>query len=109
MITFCGNKLRYWRKYRGYTMSTMGADLDMSYSLISRYESSKIKKPSFETITRMANYLECSIMDLSCEIDTCDLCVEVRAEEAAEAETAAVVIPQRVDVHVHVKIDWGFS
>tara|TARA_E500000318_G_scaffold34955_2_gene34232 strand:+ start:457 stop:714 length:258 start_codon:yes stop_codon:yes gene_type:complete len=85
-------------------MTTMGADLGTSYSIISRYESGRIKKPSFEVIKQMANYLECSIDDLSCEKDTCDLCVEVRAEE-----TAAVAIPQRIDVHVHVKIDWGFS
>ena len=105
MITFCGNKLRYWRKYRGYTMTTMGAELGTSYSIISRYENGRIKKPSSKTIKKMANYLDCSINDLSCEKNTCDLC----AEEAVEAETAAIVIPQRVDVHVHVKIDWGFS
>lgn len=63
MNTNVGEKIKFYRQQRGYTQKKLGELCGMADSAIRRYESGRAN-PKIETLAKIANALDCNIIDL---------------------------------------------
>lgn len=93
-MQFNGKILRKIRKEKSISQVALCKDLNLDQSLLSKYETSIVKDPSAKRIKQFADYLGVPYETFFNEI-----------EEEPEKQNLSA---QRIDVHVHIKIDWGF-
>lgn len=63
MNTNVGEKIKFYRQQKGYTQKKLGELCGMADSAIRRYESGRAN-PKIETLVKIANALDCNIIDL---------------------------------------------
>jgi transcriptional regulator with XRE-family HTH domain len=94
---FNGKILKKVREQKGVTQMQLCRALKLHQSLYSKYERGKVKEPPATTIKQIADYLGVPYESFFGESD----------EPVLINQTSG--IPERIDVHVHVKIDWGLG
>ena len=94
---FNGKILKKIREQKGVTQVKLCRALKLHQSLYSKYERGKVKEPPATIIKQIADYLGVPYESFFGEFD----------EPVLFNQTSG--IPERIDVHVHVKIDWGLG
>jgi transcriptional regulator with XRE-family HTH domain len=95
-VNFNGKLLKKIREQKGLIQTEICDAIDLHQSLYSKYERGVIKEPPATAIKDIADYLGVPYESFFGEFD----------EPVLINQTSG--IPERIDVHVHVKIDWGF-
>ena len=96
-MQFNGKILRKIRQEKSISQVALCKDLNLDQSLLSKYETGLVKDPSAKRIKQFADYLGVPYESFFGEFD----------EPVLINQTSG--IPERIDVHVHVKIDWGLG
>jgi transcriptional regulator with XRE-family HTH domain len=94
-MQFNGKILRKIRKEKSISQVALCKDLNLDQSLLSKYETGMVKDPSAKRIKQFTEYLDVPYETFF-------------AETTDEPINPKSNIPERIDVHVHIKIDWGF-
>jgi transcriptional regulator with XRE-family HTH domain len=94
-MQFNGKILKKIREEKDVTQVKLCRALKLHQSLYSKYERGKVKEPPATIIKQIADYLGVPYENFFGE--TADKLINTRSN-----------IPERIDVHVHIKIDWGF-
>jgi transcriptional regulator with XRE-family HTH domain len=94
-MQFNGKILQKLRYEKGITQQALCQDLHLEQPVYSRYERGAIKNPPATKIKQFAEYFDVPYKTFFAE--TADEPINTRSN-----------IPERIDVHVHIKIDWGF-
>ena len=95
-MKFNGKKLVDIRRKMNVSQFALAQAAKLNQSLLSKYEKGLVKEPPASAIQAIAEYLE---------ISTKALMGDGTSDHSAESQTNS----NRVDVYVHVKIDWGFN
>jgi len=95
-MKFNGKKLVDIRRKMNVSQFTLARATKVNQSLLSKYERGIVKEPPASAIQAIAEYLE---------ISTKTLMDDETSKHSAESQTNS----NRMDVYVHVKIDWGFN
>ena len=93
---FSGEKLRKIRGKKKISQTQMAEDLGVPRPTISRYETGVIKNPSPTIIEAISDYLQINLEDLF-------------SSQQKKQEKTSETTDQRVNVHVHVTVDWGLT
>ena len=94
---FNGKILKKIREQKDVTQVQLCHATNLDQSLLSKYETGQVKDPSAKRIKQFADYLGVPYESFFGEFD----------EPVLINQTSG--IPERIDVHVHVKIDWGLG
>lgn len=94
-MQFNGKILKKVREQRGIIQTEICNAINLHQSLYSKYERGVVKEPPATVIKDIADYLGLPYESFFGE--TADEPINTRSN-----------IPERIDVHVHIKIDWGF-
>lgn len=94
-MQFNGKILKKVREQRGIFQTEICDAINLHQSLYSKYERGVVKEPPATVIKDIADYLGLPYESFFGE--TIDEPINTRSN-----------IPERIDVHVHIKIDWGF-
>ena len=97
-MQFNGRILRKIRKEKSISQVALCKDLNLNQSLFSKYETGIVKDPSAKRIKQFADYLGVPYESFFAKLKD--------DEPVLINQTSS--IPERIDVHVHIKIDWGF-
>lgn len=95
-MKFNGKKLVDIRRKMNVSQFELARATKVNQSLLSKYERGIVKEPPASAIQAIAEYLE---------ISTQALMSDETSDHSAESQTNS----NRVDVYVHVKIDWGIN
>jgi len=95
-MKFNGKKLVDIRRKMNVSQFTLARATKVNQSLLSKYERGIVKEPPASAIQAIAEYLK---------ISTKTLMDDETSKHSAESQTNS----NRMDVYVHVKIDWGFN
>lgn len=100
MITekFNGKILRKVREERGITQTALCQDLDLDQGTYSKYERGVVKNPPATKVKEFAEYFDVPYESFFAEMEKENILIKGNSN-----------IPERIDVHVHVTIDWGFN
>ena len=93
-MEFNGKILRRIRQEKSISQVALCKDLNLHQSLLSKYERDIVTNPSGKRIKQFADYLDVPYETFF-------------AETTVEPINPKSNIPERIDVHVHIKIDWG--
>lgn len=93
---FSGEELRKIRVKKKISQTQMAEDLYVPRPTISRYETGTIKNPSPLVLQKICDYLQINLEDLF-------------SSQQKKQEKTSETTDQKVNVHVHVKIDWGLT
>ena len=93
-MNFNGKLLKKIREQKGLIQTEICDAINLHQSLYSKYERGVIKEPPATAIKDIADYLGVPYESFFGEFDEPVFDIDV---------------PKRVDVHVHVKIDWGLG
>jgi len=96
---FNGKILKKIREQKDVTQVKLCRALKLHQSLYSKYERGKVKEPPATIIKQIADYLGVPYESFF---------VELKENEPVLINQTSG-IPERIDVHVHVKIDWGLG
>jgi transcriptional regulator with XRE-family HTH domain len=96
---FNGKILKKIREQKGVTQMQLCHAINLNQSLFSKYETGIVKDPSAKRIKQFADYLDVPYESFFAKIE--------EDEPVLINQTSG--IPERIDVHVHVKIDWGLG
>lgn len=95
-MKFSGKILKKIREQKGLIQTEICDAINLHQSLYSKYERGVVKEPPATAIKDIADYLGVPYESLFGESD----------EPMLINQTLG--IPERIDVYVHVKVDWGF-
>ena len=96
---FNGKILKKIREEKGMTQMQLCHAVNLHQSLYSKYERGVVKGPPAAAIKDIADYLGVPYESFFAQIE--------ENEPVLINQTSG--IPERIDVHVHVKIDWGLG
>jgi transcriptional regulator with XRE-family HTH domain len=94
-MQFNGKILKKIREQKGLTQMQLCDATNLDQSSYSKYERAVVQNPPAEKVKVIADYLGMPYETFF-------------AETADEPINPKSNIPERIDVHVHIKIDWGF-
>jgi transcriptional regulator with XRE-family HTH domain len=95
---FNGKTLQKFRQERGITQTALCRDLGLTQSCYSKYERGIVKSPSAATVKEFADYFDVPYESFFAEMEQENIGMKTNSS-----------IPERIDVHIHVTIDWGFK
>jgi transcriptional regulator with XRE-family HTH domain len=93
---FNGKILKKIREQKGVTQMQLCHAINLDQSSYSKYERTIVKNPPAEKVKVIADYLGVPYETFFAEIEE-------------DKSVFDIDVPKRVDVHVHVKIDWGLG
>ena len=99
VMNFNGKILKKIREQKNVNQVELCKAIQFSQSLLSKYERCLIKAPPAHRIKQIADYLGVPYESFFVELE--------KNEPVLINQTSG--IPERIDVHVHVKIDWGLG
>ena len=97
-MQFNGKILKKVREQRGIIQREICDAINLHQSLYSKYERGVVKEPPATVIKDIADYLSLPYENFFAKLED--------DEPVLINQTSS--IPERIDVHVHIKIDWGF-
>ena len=97
-MQFNGKILKKVREQRGIIQTEICDAINLHQSLYSKYERGVVKEPPATVIKDIADYLGLPYESFFAKLED--------DEPVLINQTSS--IPERIDVHVHIKIDWGF-
>jgi len=95
---FNGKILRKVREERGITQIALCQDLGLDQASYSKYERGVVKNPPAAKVKEFAKYFDVPYESFFAEMEKENILIKRNSS-----------IPERIDVHIHVKIDWGFQ
>ena len=98
-MNFNGKILKKIREQKGLIQTEICDAINLHQSLYSKYERGVVKNPPAAAIKDIADCLDVPFEKLFGELK----------EDDPVFINKVSGIPERIDVHVHVKIDWGFG
>ena len=97
-VNFNGKLLKKIREQKGLIQTEICDAINLHQSLYSKYERAVVKNPPAVKVKAIADYLGVPYESFFGEFE--------EDEPVLINQTSG--IPERIDVYVHVKIDWGF-
>ena len=97
-MQFNGKILKKVREQRGIIQTEICDAINLHQSLYSKYERGVVKEPPATVIKDIADYLGMPYESFFGELK--------EDEPVLINQTSGIL--ERIDVHVHIKIDWGF-